>query len=150
MRQERRIPTPLRPRRPGSGSAPRARRRAGDASEPAAGDLDIVGHSTALLLARAEDADDALQLECLVSSFLPCWGHDPLHFDMNYIESTTLAIIEELEATGDSLALAVLRGLEAVASGAIAEESAAAADRLAANGVTAPAWARHIGGARAV
>ena len=72
MRQERRLPTPLRPRRPGSGSGPMARRRAVHASEPTPGDFDEVGHNTAVLLAHAANVDNALHLEWVVSRFLPC------------------------------------------------------------------------------
>ena len=151
MSQERRVPTPLRPRRPGSGSGPTARRRAIHASDPAPGDdFDEVGHNTAVLLTQAANVDNALHLEWAISRFLPCWGDEPARFDMDYIEATTLAIVGELEGTGDATALVVLRGLEALASGVLPEASAAAADRLAAEGVTAPPWSWQIGQAAAV
>ena len=128
-----------------------ARRRAAQASEPAPGDdFDAVGHNTTVLLLQAGDVDNALHLEWVISRFLPCWGDEPARFNMDYIESTTLAIVDELECTGDATALAVLRGLEAVASGVIAEAAAAAAERLTTNGVSAPPWAWQIGQAAAV
>ena len=126
-----------------------ARRRAVHASEPAPGDFDAVGHNTAVLLAQAANVDNALHLEWTVSRFLPCWGDEPARFDMDYIESTTLAIVHELETTESEAALVVLRGLEALANDTIADESAAAANRLAAQGVTAPPWAWQIGQAQA-
>ena len=148
MRQQRRIPTPPRPRRPGSGSGPRARRRAIEASEPGRSDFDEGAHIAAMLLAQAGNVDTALQVEWLVSRFLPCWGDGPTLFDADYIESTALAVVAELEGTGDAVALTVLLGLEAVAGGAIAEAAGAAAQRLTGQG--APPWAWQIGHARAV
>ena len=146
MRQERRIHNPVRPRRPGSGSGPRARRRAIVASEPARGEvLDYAVHNADLLLAQADDVDNAIHLEWVVSRFLPSWGDMPTHY-----KTDVLAVIDELEATADDVALTVLRGLEALAGGAIAEASTAAAERLSAAGVTAPPWARQIGTAQAV
>ena len=150
MREERRISTSVRPRRPGSGSGPRARRRAIEASEPARGDFDEVAHSTALLLAQAGEVESALNVEWLVSRFLPWWGDEPTHFNTGYFESTVLAIVDELEVNGDSVALTVLHGIEAVAGGVIGEAAAAAGNRLGAAGVSTPAWAWHIGQARAV
>ena len=151
MRQERRLPTPLRPRRPGSGSGPTARRRAVHASEPAPGDdFNEVDHNTMVLLLQAGDVDNALHLEWVISRFLPCWGDEPARFNLDYIESTVLAIVGELENTGDTRALLALRGLEAVASGVIADAAGAAADRLTAEGVSTPPWAGQIGQATAV
>jgi hypothetical protein len=151
MRRERRLPTPLRPRRPGSGSGPTARRRAIRASEPALGDdFDPVSHNTAVLLAQCADVDSALNLEWVISRFLPCWGNDPEGFDMDYVESMLHLIIDELAMTTEVPALLALRGLEAVASGAIAEQASAAAELVAAAGITAPPWAWQIGQAKAV
>ena len=150
MRQERRVHNTIRPRRPGSGSGASARRRAIRASEPAPGDQDDeVAVNTAVLLAYAREVDNPLYLEWVVSRFLSCWGDQPARFNMDYVESVTFGVIDNLEAEGDGAALAALRGLEALAGHRIAEESGAAADRLAANGVVAPPWAWQIGRAEA-
>ena len=128
-----------------------ARRRAVHASDPALGDgPDPVAHNTDVLLAQSSSVDNALHLEWVISRFLPCWGDRPAGFNIEFVEATTLAIINELERTGDTPALVALRGLASVGSGRIAEESAAAADRLAAGGVIAPPWASQIGQATAV
>jgi hypothetical protein len=150
MRQERRVHNTIRPRRPGSGSGASARRRAVRASEPVPGDQpDEVAINTAVLLGYAREVDNPLHLEWVVSRFLPCWGDEPGRFNMDYVESVTFGVIDNLEAEGDGAALAALRGLEALAGKRIAEESGAAADRLAASGVVAPPWAWQIGQAQA-
>jgi len=151
MTQQRRISTSVRPRRPGSGSGPRARRRAVVASEPARGDaLDYAGHNADVLLAQAEGLDSAVHLEWVVSRFLPCWGDAATRFDREHLEPTVLAVVDELDLAGDDVALTVLRGLGALARDTIAEASTAAAERLEAAGVTTPAWAAQIGQAKAV
>ena len=151
MERERRAHNPIRPRRPGSGSAVAARGRAVRASEPAAGEQpDEVAINTAVLLGYARDIDNPLHLEWVVSRFLPCWGDQPARFNMAYVESVTFGVIENLEAAGDGSALAALRGLEALAGGRTAERSGEAADRLTVNGVAAPPWAWQIGQAEAV
>ena len=153
MSQQRRIvPRPLRPRRPGSGSGPMARRRAIHASEPAPADrpLDAIDHNTAMLLAQTDGLDNPLHVEWVISRFLPCWGEEPRGFDMEYIESTTHLIIDELLMTDDERALLALRGLEAVASGRIAGQARDAAAVVAVGGVTLAPWAVQIGQAQAV
>jgi hypothetical protein len=128
-----------------------ARRRAIRASEPAPGDgFDEVGHNTAVLLAQCADLDCALHVEWTISRFLPCWGERPAGFDMDYVESTTHLIIDELVMTPGEPALLALRGLEAIASGPIAGQAGEAAELVAAGGVVAPPWAWQIGQAQPV
>jgi hypothetical protein len=151
MSQERRIvPRPLRPRRPGSGSGPMARPRAIHASEPVPGDFDPVDHNTRVLLADVANLDNPLHVEWAISRFLPCWGDEPDGFDMEYIESTTHLIIDELLMTDNDRALLALRGLQAVAGGRIAKQAREAAAVMAAGGITLLPWTQHIGQAQAV
>jgi hypothetical protein len=151
MNRSRRIDhTAVRPRRPGSGPGPTARRRAVHASEPAPGDFDAVGHNTAVLLEQVGQLDSALHVEWEISRFLLCWGEAPNGFDVDYVESTTHLIVDELVLTNSTSALLVLRGLEALASRRIAERARDAAELVAAGRVFVPSWAEQIGQARAV
>jgi hypothetical protein len=89
---------------------------------------------------------NALEVEMVASAALASWGdsdqlaetRDPFFRDL----------IDELERAGDPHALALLRGLEAVATDTIAVPSGAAADRLTADGVPAPACLDGLGTAR--
>src|SRR5215212_12179392 len=151
MRQERRLPTPSRPHRSGSGAGRMARRRAEHASNLAPTDgSNEVAINTAVLLGYAREVDNPLHLEWVVSRFLPRWGDQPARFNMDYVESVTFGVIDNLLDEGDEASLVALRGLEKIASGRTADEAGAAANVLAANGVTAPPWAWQIGQARPV
>jgi hypothetical protein len=151
MRQERRLPTPSRPRRPGGGSGPRARRRAIHASEVGANERPPeVAHNASVLIAQTEAVDCAIHAESIVSRFLPCWGDRPTRFDVDYVDSVVLGVIDELEADGSWPALVALRALAALAEQTVAIEAADAAELVAASGVAAPAWASQIGQAEAV
>jgi hypothetical protein len=88
-----------------------------------------------------------LDVERIVSLFLPFWGESSRHYDMDGIEAAGLGLIDELEVAGDDAALAVLHGFAAVAHAPIAEASAAATER--ARRVFTPEWVTHIGRAEA-
>jgi hypothetical protein len=101
------------------------------------------------LLANSRELDCAIHLEWLISRFLPCWGTDRTRFKIDYVEATIGQVVDELALRGDSQALVVLRGLQAVAEGAIAEAARDAGDDLASR-VFMPGWASQIGRAQAV
>jgi hypothetical protein len=89
-----------------------------------------------------------LQVEMIASAALASWGEsrhyaesrDPFFFDL----------IDELEAEGDSDALTMLRGLEAVSPPSIAEYAGSAADALTTSGVVPAECLDGLGTARPV
>jgi hypothetical protein len=88
----------------------------------------------------------ALEVERVVSLFLPFWGDSSRYYDMDEIEAAGLGLVDELERAGDTAALLVLRGFAAVGHATLAAASAAAAER---GRVFVPSWAEHIGRAEA-
>jgi hypothetical protein len=89
----------------------------------------------------------ALEVERVVSLFLPFWGDSSRYYDMAGIEAAGLGLIDELERFGDTAALIVLRGFAAVGHAALAAASSEAAKRV--RRVFVPSWAEHIGRAEA-
>ena len=88
-----------------------------------------------------------LDVERVVSLFLPFWGESCRYYDMDGIEAAGLGLVDELERFGDAAAHLVLRGFAAVGHGGLATASAAAAGRV--RRVFVPSWAEQIGRAEA-
>ena len=140
----------MRPRRPGSGSAPRARRRAIEASEPAWLELqrDPAVQAAEALCAFSGAVDQAIHVETRISRFLPFWAGQSSGFDVEGVEALGMDLLVELEATGGTNALITLRGLAAVADPWLAEPSREVAHRVG-RGTFMPMWADQIGRAQA-
>jgi hypothetical protein len=82
------------------------------------------------------EVDSPLDAELWGSDILAALGNDPGQAD---------EIVSAAERSGTPEALATLRVLGAVGSGPLRAAAAAAADRLAAAGISEPAWAESIG-----
>ena len=148
--QRRVVDNGMRPRRPGSGSGPRARRRAIEASEPTWSGLrrDPAVEAAEALAAYSDAVDAAIHVEARISRFLPFWADQSSGFDLAGVDALAEGLVAELEDMADAPALITLRGLAAVADPWLAEPSAAAAERVALS-ASVPAWAEQIGRARA-
>src|SRR4051812_13917260 len=115
MERERRIQSGIRPVRPGSGSGERARRRAVFASEPSASELPTPAVLAAgRRRAASRDLTNALDVDGVVSLFLPFGGDSSRNYDRAGIEAAGLGLVDELGRFGDPAALVVLRGFAAV------------------------------------
>ena len=150
MSERRVVDNGIRPRRPGSGSAPRSRRRAVDASEPAWSELriDPAVEAAAALATYCDAVDAAIHVERRISRFLPFWADQSGSFDLAGVDHLATGLVEELEGMDDTPAWIVLRGLASVADAWLADPARAAADRIEPRLV--PGWAGEIGKARAI
>jgi hypothetical protein len=93
------------------------------------------------------DLTSALDVEWIVSTFLPFWGDSSRYYDMDGIEQAGLGLVDALEYAGDTTALVVLRGFAAIGHSTLAAESTAAANGM--RRVCVPTWAEDIGRAQA-
>jgi len=93
--------------------------------------------------------EDALEAECWASELISMWRGREL-IDGDAEEVFLPAFIRALERKGSPRSLATLRALSAVGSESHARKARAAADRLAARGVSEPPWAGQLGHAEPV
>ncbi len=148
MSQQRRVvDNGIRPRRPGAGSGPAARRRAVLASEPPWDEFrkDPAVDAAEALSAFSGAVDAAIHVEARISRFLPFWADQSGGFDLAGVEDLAEGLVAELEDMGDTPALITLRALAAVADPWLAEPSHAAAERVGRRVHFMPDWAAQIG-----
>jgi hypothetical protein len=90
----------------------------------------------------------ALDAEQWAACLIGTWHVRPLPSGENVEEVFFPGFTAALEQLGTARALATLRALSAVGSGIHGRHAGAAADRLAAGGVTEPPWSNELGRAR--
>ncbi|HYY23664.1 MAG TPA: hypothetical protein VE780_17490 [Thermoleophilaceae bacterium] len=96
------------------------------------------------------EVESSLDAEMFASSLVSTWRLGPgAPIDADPEEEIGLRVVAALERAGDERALAVLRGMEAVGSEAVASASGAAARRLAEAGMDERAWRDGLGTAQA-
>lgn len=92
---------------------------------------------------RFLEVEDGLDAQLWASSLVAMWDFGPLA-DVDTDEVFGLGLVAELERSADAGSLAALRAITAVASERFDAAARAAADRLAAAGVSEPCWVAEL------